>query len=159
MDVYPQVNEPTVLNDPSQWKKIEGCFTANEAYEYLTIGNFFNDTQTVIAPVPTGRIGNTPYYLIDDVLVEEAGLTSLPVVNLGKDTTLCPSQEVTFRLPVLAAGRYEWQDGSTSLTYTVGQTGTYAVQAQVGRCAVSDYRARSRRAGGGAAARYHPVPG
>lgn len=49
-----------------------------------------------------------------------------PVLDLGADITVCEGEVVT-----LAAGisgvSYFWQDGSTSSSYTVSQSGTYSV--------------------------------
>ncbi len=56
-----------------------------------------------------------------------------PVVNLGPNQTVCEGETV-----VLDAGNpgctYLWQDGSTNQTYTVTQSGTYAVTVSVANC-------------------------
>jgi gliding motility-associated-like protein len=134
----PQVNESAVLNDPKQWYKVEGCFTAREAYEYLTIGNFFDDVQTKLRPVPGGILGGQPYYLIDDVFVEVSGVDILPQIALGNDTTLCPGKSIQYHFPNLPGVTYTWQDGSEQSSYRVTQTGTYTVSAQISRCVVRD---------------------
>ncbi len=46
-------------------------------------------------------------------------------VNLGADTTLCPGN--TIILNPGSYSSYEWQDGSTSSTYTVSSPGSYTV--------------------------------
>ena len=46
-------------------------------------------------------------------------------VNLGGDTTICPGQVLILRPGVFAS--YQWQDNSSSPTYTVTQTGDYYV--------------------------------
>jgi gliding motility-associated-like protein len=49
------------------------------------------------------------------------------VVNLGSDTTLCPSTSLTLDATWVYS-TYLWQDGSTSATYTVDSPGTYWVR-------------------------------
>jgi len=127
-----------LLNDSARWYKIEGCFTATSAFSYLTIGNFFDDAHTILRPVPGGLIGNPPYYLIDDVVVEESGVDFLPQIALGNDTTLCPGKFIRYQFPNLPGVTYTWQDGSEQSSYNVTQTGTYTVSAQIARCAVRD---------------------
>lgn len=52
-----------------------------------------------------------------------------PVVNLGRDTTLCVGKTL-----LLSAGnpgkKYRWQDGSSASTFTVGAAGTYWVDVE-----------------------------
>ncbi len=62
----------------------------------------------------------------------------LPNINLGKDTTLCPVQQLQ-----LDAGQgyasYKWQDNTASETYTITKAGKYSVKVKtVFGCAGSD---------------------
>lgn len=129
----PQVNETHILDKPNQWYKISGCFEAKEAAQFLTIGNFFTDSQTKY--IELNKQGFGAYYLIDDVLVEETSLPTLPQLALG-DRSLCPNQALTVQL--LAFTTYRWQDGSTAQAYNIQQPGLYSVTATAGQCVVSD---------------------
>jgi len=68
----PQVENPSgnMLNDKINWVAINGSFVAQGGEQYMTIGNFKNDAQTV-----TQYFGGTAintlgaYYYIDDVYV------------------------------------------------------------------------------------------
>lgn len=56
-----------IINDTLNWVKIWGCYTAQGGEEYLTIGNFFDNTHTQT----TATITSSAYYFVDDVKVEE----------------------------------------------------------------------------------------
>lgn len=60
-----------------------------------------------------------------------------PVVNIGRDTTLCPGQTVTLNAGNPGAS-YQWSNGSTSQTITVGNGGTYIASVSYGTCTVRD---------------------
>lgn len=139
--VQPQVNESRVLDNSLRWEKIEGCFVADDAHEYLTLGNFFDDRATERVRVSTTGADSSfvlPYYFLDDISVVEESPPGLPLTRLGPDTTLCPAQRLTFRLPTAPALSYRWQDGSTAPTYTIAESGTYRLETRVGACVLRD---------------------
>ena len=51
-----------------------------------------------------------------------------PGINLGTDTNLCASQTLLLTAP-LSFGSYQWSNGSTSQSITVGTSGQYHVRA------------------------------
>jgi len=60
-----------------------------------------------------------------------------PVLNLGNDTVLCPS--TIFLLDAGSGFNYQWNTGSTSQSFHVNTTGTYAVTITDGAgCTASD---------------------
>ncbi|CAN5405612.1 hypothetical protein BH11BAC1_BH11BAC1_24510 [soil metagenome] len=67
--VTPQiVNTTMLLDDTSSWMRISGYFLAAGGEQYITIGNFYNDTNTTIVQV--GNVGSYgSYYFVDDVWV------------------------------------------------------------------------------------------
>ncbi|HCW08665.1 MAG TPA: hypothetical protein DGG95_15000 [Cytophagales bacterium] len=68
----PQVNQGEVNEDNVNWKKLSGCFTAKGGEQYITIGNFYEDSQTkadLLVPFVTGS--DFALYLIDSVFTEE----------------------------------------------------------------------------------------
>ena len=123
------------MSKPHEWHKISGCFTATEAAQYLTIGNFFNDKQTKYIELDLRRF--ISYYFIDDVSVTETALTGFPELAI-QDTTLCPNRSIAFSLPDNPQIRYQWQDGTASSTYKISQPGVYSVTATAGPCMVTD---------------------
>ncbi len=67
--VTPQiVNTSILLDDTSSWMRVSGYFLALGGEEYITIGNFYTDTNTTIVQVGnSGSYGS--YYFVDDVWV------------------------------------------------------------------------------------------
>lgn len=58
-------------------------------------------------------------------------------VDLGADTSFCAGQQLVLNATTTNAS-YLWQDGSSSPTFTVTQSGLYTVGVQVAGCLVSD---------------------
>lgn len=133
----PQIIEKRIITDFTKWHKVSGCFKAVEAYQYLIIGNFLNDSTTSFIKTAY-KTGLEPYYYIDDVKITEANTETLPVVNLGVDTTLCANQSLNLLLQPNPSIQYVWQDNSSSTVYRVSQTGKYWVTASSGLCTISD---------------------
>lgn len=59
---------------------------------------------------------------------------------LGNDTTICfaPGSSYTVDATIAGAGSYQWQDGSSSSTYTITQSGIYWVDVTAGACQFRD---------------------
>jgi gliding motility-associated-like protein len=56
--------------DRNIWKKVTGTFVANGQEEYLTLGNFFDDSNTNFTQIATNSIGGEgAYYFIDNVFI------------------------------------------------------------------------------------------
>ncbi len=136
----PQINDTTVIATDNKWYKVSGFFVADKAFEYLTVGNFFDDIHTKVTVFRNENVysgGTRAYYYIDDIYVTETNITAT-VPNLGPDTTLCMGQSATLRVKNLPPTTYRWDDGSTALTRTVTKAGTYFVTATTGQYAVTD---------------------
>jgi len=54
----------------------------------------------------------------------------LPVVSMDKETNLCKGQQLVLSPTINNASDYEWQDGTTTLTYMVKDTGLYTISAE-----------------------------
>jgi len=135
----PQVNETRILPDLRKWVKVSGCFLAKEPYRYVTIGNFFDDEHTSFTELTAeqARIGS--YYLIDDVVVREAGTDYLPSIGfLGPDTTLCYNQSITITVPDAPGVTYRGPQMVAKNQYVLNQAGIYSVTATAGQCVVTD---------------------
>jgi hypothetical protein len=65
---YAHVYAPTAVTDTADWTLIEGDFTADSAYAYIVLGNFFDDAHTTGVSI-TGATPYVVYYLIDGVEV------------------------------------------------------------------------------------------
>ncbi|MBI5539475.1 MAG: T9SS type A sorting domain-containing protein [Bacteroidia bacterium] len=57
----------SIITDTINWTKISGSFVADSAYNYIMIGNFFDDSNTEYILID--KDGIMAYYFIDDVCV------------------------------------------------------------------------------------------
>ena len=65
----PQINEKNIVdNTINNWHQIKGTVRSDGNYDYIIIGNFFSDDETLTTK-KTGDI-DYGYYMIDDVLVQ-----------------------------------------------------------------------------------------
>jgi len=78
--VTPQVeNTAGVLGSTTAWMFVSGSFIASGSEQYITIGNFRDDSSTTITQV--GNVGSYgAYYFIDDVLVTPTKATEIPKI-------------------------------------------------------------------------------
>ena len=69
----------TIYNDTVNWLKISGSFVADSNYNFLAIGNFFDDSNTDTLSLPGGQLlGNVgAYYYVDDVCVSTDSLYNI----------------------------------------------------------------------------------
>ena len=64
----------SIVSDTINWTKISGWFTADSAYDYIGIGNFFDDAHIDTLNCPTNA-GTESYYYFDMVCVSTDSLT------------------------------------------------------------------------------------
>lgn len=62
---------------------------------------------------------------------------SAPTVDLGSDTTICEGDVITLDATT-SSGAYLWNEGQTTPTINVDESGTYSVDVTVGSCSASD---------------------
>lgn len=67
VDNYAQVFESAIILDTINWVEISGSFIADSNYQYLCIGNFFDDFNTNVAPIISAY--NDAYYYLDDIIL------------------------------------------------------------------------------------------
>jgi gliding motility-associated-like protein len=86
----PQINYlGSPITDTAKWTLISGTFIANGGEQYITIGNFNSDANTISSLVnPSGSGGPAAYYYIDDVYVGSCDTTKSPIV---KSALLAPN--------------------------------------------------------------------
>ena len=60
------------------------------------------------------------------------------IINLGNDTTICTSDEITISASGGNNRSYQWNNGSSNPTITISDAGTYTVTVTEDNCASSD---------------------
>lgn len=80
--VEPHLNFTSIINEEKQeWVKIEGSFTPEKAYGFLSIGNFFDNHQTELRDYKNyegARYAHpVAYYMVDDVYVWQESDTAI----------------------------------------------------------------------------------
>ncbi len=96
-DNFAHLDYSQVLADSDNWIKVEGWFIADDNYNWLAIGNFFDDAQTEI--LVQNEFGNClGYYFIENVcvasdpgdcdyLVSNQELNAKPKINIFPNPT------------------------------------------------------------------------
>jgi len=95
-DNFTFTQTPQVLNtsgnfivDKSNWTRISLSFTADSAYNYITIGNFFDNAHTPVVTVSGGALPRTYFYLDDICLIPKGGQCSvLAGISAGDNDAL-----------------------------------------------------------------------
>jgi hypothetical protein len=87
---FAHLYDTTIVTDSINWTKISGSFIADSMYQYINLGNFFDDSNTDTANV-CGISNGGSYYYIDDLCVSSDSLTC-QTVGIGE----LSDQELTF---------------------------------------------------------------
>lgn len=82
IDNYSQVYTDSVISDTLNWTLISGFFTADSAYQYLSIGNFFTDAATT--NILWDSIAAISYYYVDDITVVDSIPNDVEEYNSNK---------------------------------------------------------------------------
>lgn len=107
--------------------------TSNRAaqFEWSGPNSFTASSLNIVLPQANRSAGGT-YFLTTTFNAcqvvnsrVEAKINALPVVNLGKDTTVCYAPTLTLNAGV--GSTYRWQDSSINRAFVVRQSGNYAV--------------------------------
>jgi len=61
---FSHVNSTAVISDTTNWTTVFGSFTADSAYSFINVGNFYDDNLTQFT-----ETSFNPYYFIDDICV------------------------------------------------------------------------------------------
>ncbi|TNE53293.1 MAG: T9SS type A sorting domain-containing protein [Bacteroidetes bacterium] len=83
---FAHLRSATIISDTVNWTRVSGSIVADSAYQYLMVGNFFDDANTDTTTLNCGScINYLSYYLIDDVCIS----TDSSLCNGGIDALPC----------------------------------------------------------------------
>lgn len=122
------------LSDKDGWTTIAGCFIADSAYAFITIGHFVAPENTTFLEVETQYpLTWFSYYFVDDVEVHP-----IPRPQLGPDVIACQAATLEVMDP-LEDVTYLWSTGEEGTWIMVDSSGIYTVAAQTtDGCTLSD---------------------
>lgn len=111
----PDIENTNIITDTINWTQIQGTYTASGIENFITIGNFRKDINTINAQVkPLSPPDNTAYYYIDDISVLEINNANA----FSKDTIFkCASDSVILGTDSTEFATYSWQP-TTGLSCT-----------------------------------------
>ncbi len=101
----PQVYEKNIITDTTTWTRVFGSFIADSAYNYVIIGNFFDDAHTDTLMLQ-GNDTCFAYYYLDDVCVSTDSSYALNYV-LGIDEV--NDREIMSVFPNPSSGMFKFQ--------------------------------------------------
>ena len=84
IEAQPQVYTEEIVDDVEGWTLIVDTLTFEGAVDFITIGNFKTDEQTLLAPNPTysGAVGTYgAFYFLDEVFIEQVVTSNLQEVE------------------------------------------------------------------------------
>ena len=75
VDNFSHIHSDSIITDTAGWTRIAGSFVADSAYEYLIIGNFYDDANTDTSAC--NYFQAAAYYYVDDICVSADSLSCL----------------------------------------------------------------------------------
>lgn len=97
---FAPLSTDSLLNDTVAWIKLSGSFIADSAYNYIAIGNFFDDNNTDTSSfngLSFGSMGS--YYFVDDICVSTDSLYNEVWTGLTTQTTSSKQKQGIFIYP------------------------------------------------------------
>lgn len=109
IDNFAHLRSIDIIPDTVNWVRISGSIIADSAYNFLMLGNFYDDANTDTLTQTCGNcINNFSYYLIDDICVStdsslcNGGIDALPCLisidenNSGNPFSIYPNPTTDF---------------------------------------------------------------
>jgi gliding motility-associated-like protein len=109
LGVIPQINETNIIRQYEGWYKVSGSYVATTPDAYITIGNHFDENNTLkeynytTIPHSSPAYTQNGYYFIDDVSVVP---NIAPQIAVSGADTVCPNASGT--LTATGAASYAW---------------------------------------------------
>jgi len=85
IDNFSQVHSESIITDTANWTRIEGSFVADSAFQYLYIGNFYDDANT--DTLECNYFQGYAYYYIDAVCVSVDSMTCTNWTGINENNT------------------------------------------------------------------------
>lgn len=139
--VIPQAENPAtrMLNDTQNWMKISCYYIANGDEQWLTLGNFRNDSTTPfqLSVLPTPADSNRFFMCVD--YIDDVSITLFKPENSLTDTTLCFGDSIITTSITNYGDSSVWNDAVKQDVRSFKQSGTWWLSTyKSGRFIVAD---------------------
>ncbi len=135
----PQIRHPKgdFIRDFNRWVEVSGTYIAQGGEQYMVIGNFENDEETLKEPVLDNQVlSEVIYYYIDEVTVTNCE-TVETAISLDIDTVMCQGETLEIE-PESNGVAYTWPDGSQADNFTITSAGSYPFTISHDQCSYTD---------------------
>ncbi len=96
IDNYAHLVSTAIINDTANWVRVSGSIIADSAYEYLALGNFYDDLNTDTMNFNCGNcMNNYSYNLVDDVCISTDSLLCNGGIDLLPCNVSVPEYDLT----------------------------------------------------------------
>ena len=127
MGEIPQMQKTNIVESQTEWHTITQEYISPGGETHVTIGNFYNDSNSNF--IPEGMYMNSAYYYIDSIAVKCIGtLSSDFTIDLGENIALCENDYPFTIINNLPNAYNEWSTGETGDSIDVDGPGTYFVK-------------------------------
>ena len=113
------------------WQTFTFTFTADQAYDQFTFGNFLTDQQQSMTLYGVQDFISLAYVFVDDFVLQDNNQSDVSV-DLGPDLTLC-STNITLDGTDPNANAYAWNTGPSTSSLVVNTPGLYVLEV-FGQC-------------------------
>lgn len=79
-----------IISDMANWTLFSGTFIADSAYQFIGIGNYFDDANTLVDSSNSHPTSNYAYYLIDDICVSASSKECNAVTSIDDNAPIGP---------------------------------------------------------------------
>ena len=149
LNVTPQIENMAgnIITDATDWTNVSDVFVPNDSNDWITIGNFYDDFNTMSMAVPNDGPLNTQgfaYYYIDDITV-----SPIPQLNVNETQIVaCAGDDISLNITDDAFCAYAWVNAdnptdtlstetSFNFNFADATTTQFIVYADFGQCSVS----------------------
>ena len=111
LNYIPQIEQPnaSILIDTLNWVRINGTYKANGGEQFITIGNFNNNT--TIDTLTVGDTGNnSAYYYVEDVVLKLIP-TNISFADAGNNQSILQGDSIQIGNNPLSDAVYSWYPG------------------------------------------------
>ncbi|MCE9537828.1 MAG: T9SS type A sorting domain-containing protein [Bacteroidetes bacterium] len=86
---FAHVYSSSIITDTANWVSVSGSFIADSVYQYIMIGNFFDNAHTLKNMLDSQLSICVSYYFVDDICVSTDSMTCMGITGI-KEQELSP---------------------------------------------------------------------